>query len=350
MKKLVIISSIIAMAFCLSGCQSLWYMFLSSVVDVAPDRFAFEKSNSQLSIPVFTSHPLENTNKDLKRVIVIVHGAGLNAQKSFKTGLRIVEKLGGFKNEYMVIAPQFLEGIEPEERGLLFWGRQWRSGGVSLSGKINNGLPGVSSYEVVDKLVEFVTGKNPDIQQVIVLGHSAGGQFVARYAAINNYHEVLKKQGVFNYYVVANPSSYLYLDSIRYQVNSNGEILTRFQDELNSCKGYDDYKYGLKNLYGYANSMSKRDIQPRLMSRPILFLLGQEDTERSWSLDKSCEAEMQGANRYERGMLYKHYLQSFVKNGHRATHHWLVVPGGGHDSNEMLAHDEVVKKLGTLIH
>lgn len=337
------------MSFCLSGCQSIWYMFLSNVVDIAPDRFTFEESNTQLSIPVFTSHPFEKSPEDLKRVVVIVHGAGLNAKKSFETGLRIVEKLEGIKKEYMVIAPQFLEGIEPEERGLLFWGRQWRDGGESLSENINKGLPELSSYEVMDKLIELVTVKNPDIHQIIILGHSAGGQFISRYAAINSNHENLGKQGVLIEYVVANPSSYLYLDSTRYQLNSNGEIFKRTRDDLASCKGYNDYKYGLENLYGYANSLSKRDIQTRLMRRPITFLLGQEDTERSWSLDKSCEVEVQGENRYERGMLYKHHLQSFVHGEENSKHYWLVLPGVDHDSNEMFTHDEVIKKLEILI-
>jgi predicted esterase len=213
MKKLAVFSSILMVTFFLIGCQSLWYLFLSCVVDIAPDRFTFEEANTQLSIPVFTSHSLENTNKDIKRLIVIIHGAGLNAEKSFSTGNRIVEELEESKDQSMVIAPQFLEGIKQEEKGLLFWGRQWRSGGMSLSEGLNEELPSVSSHGVLDKLIRFVSERNPEINQVIVLGHSAGGQFVSRYAAINNYHEDLKKQGISVYYVVANPSSYLYLDS-----------------------------------------------------------------------------------------------------------------------------------------
>jgi len=120
LKKLVGFSSIIAVTFCLSGCQNMWYMFLSSVVDIAPDRFTFEESTMHLSIPVFTSHSLGKSNKDLKRLIVIVHGAGLNAEKSFETGVGLVEKLGKSTGQYMIIAPQFLEGIEPEEKGVLF--------------------------------------------------------------------------------------------------------------------------------------------------------------------------------------------------------------------------------------
>lgn len=349
MRKLAVFSSIIAVTFCLSGCQSMWYMFLNCVVDVAPDRFTFDKNNAQLSIPVFTSHDLDKSNKDLNSLIVIVHGAGLNARKSFDTGTRIIEKLGESKDQHMIVAPQFLEGIDPEEKGLLLWDRQWRSGGVSLSEGLNKRLPGASSYEVMDKLIGFITKGNSDMHKVILLGHSAGGQFISRYAAINNYHENFKNEGVLVYYVVANPSSYLYLDATRYQFNSNGEILKRSRDELVNCDGYDEYKYGLENLYGYANSISKQNIKARLLNRPILFLLGQEDAERSWSLDKSCQVEVQGENRYERGMLYKHHLQSLVNGGQNSKHHWMIIHGVGHDSNEIFTHTEVVNKLLTLM-
>ncbi len=348
--KLSIFSLIIAVTLFLSGCQGLWYMFLSCVVDVAPDRFSFEESNTQLSIPILTLHSLEKANKDIKSLVVIVHGAGLNAKKSFSTGSRIVNELGESTNKYMVIAPQFLEGIKPEEKGLLFWGRQWRSGGVSLSEELNEGLPRVSSYEVMDKLIGFVTESNSNIHQIILLGHSAGGQFVSRYAAISNHHEDLKNKGVSIFYIVANPSSYLYFDATRYQFDSNGEILIKAKDELANCESYNEYKYGLENLYGYANSISKHDIRSRFMNRSIVFLLGQEDTERSWSLDKSCEVEVQGENRYERGLLYKHHLQSFVNAGQKSKHHWMVIPGVGHDSNEVFTHSEVIKRLRTVIH
>jgi hypothetical protein len=348
MKKLAILCSIFVVTFCLSGCQSAWYLFLDCFVEVAPDRFTFEESNTQLSIPVFASHSIENSNKDIRRLIIIVHGAGLNAEKSYETGYRIAEELGESKNLYMVIAPQFLEGIEPEEKGLLFWGRQWRSGGMSLSEELNKGLPSVSSYEVMDRLIRIVTERNREINQIIVLGHSAGGQFVSRYAAINNNHEDLKKQGVSIYYVAANPSSYLYLNATRYQLSSNGEILESSRDELANCDGYNDYKYGLENLYGYAKSISKQDIRFRLTNRPVVFLLGQKDTERSWSLDKSCEVEVQGKNRYERGLLYKHHLFIFSNDIQNSNHHWVTIAGLGHDAREMFTHTTFIKKLKAL--
>lgn len=180
------------------------------------------------------------------------------------------------------------------------------------------------------------------------MGHSAGGQFVSRYAAVNNSHEDLKKQGVSIYYVVANPSSYLYLDANRYQLRQNVEIMEISSEKLANCKGYNDYKYGLENLYGYAKTISKQEIRVRLMNRPVLFWLGQEDTERRWSLDKYCEVEVQWKNRYERGLLYEHHLKFFLKDVQNLNHHWAIIAGVGHDSNEMFTNKTFIKALKIL--
>ena len=272
----------------------------------------------------------------------------MNAGKSFDTGKKIVDAFGDAKDQYLVVAPQFLEGIEADETGLLFWGRQWRSGGLSTSEELNEGLPIVSSYEVMDRLICFVTENNPSIYLVITLGHSAGGQFVARYAAINKNHDVLRKQGVSIHYVTANPSSYLYLNATRYQFNSNGEILKHPTADLTSCRNYNNYKYGLERLYGYAETISKRTIIADFTTRSVIFLLGLEDKGRSWGLDKSCEVEVQGKNRYERGLLYQHHLNEFTTYNPNSEHHWMIIPGVGHDSNKMLTHVNVIEKLKTL--
>ena len=106
------------------------------------------------------------------------------------------------------------------------------NGGLSLSTGLNDGLPSLSSFEVIDRLIDVSVKQNPNIHRIIILGHSAGGQFVVRYAAINNQHEPLLKKGITVRYIVANPSSYPYLNETRYQLNSKGEVLKTSKEEL----------------------------------------------------------------------------------------------------------------------
>jgi len=332
----------------LSGCQGIWYLFLKCVVSIAPDRFTVEEHHEKLSIPIYSSHPLIKGNNEVEYLILIVHGAGLNAGKTFEIGQKIVESLKITKNRVMVVAPQFLEGVDPDEKGLLLWDRRWRSGGKSLSTDLNKGLPKLSSYEVVDRLIDVVTKRNPNIRRIIILGHSAGGQFVVRYAAINSCHEFLEQRGVSIRYVVANSSSYPYLDETRYQLNSKGEIQKVPREKFVDCPSYNKYRYGMEDLYGYTETLSIQTIQTRLLTRPIMFLLGAGDKDRDWSLDKSCEGDAQGKNRFERGILYRHHLSYFIKSVPNSQHIWIEIPGVGHNATEMFTHTKFIKKLKTL--
>jgi hypothetical protein len=237
--------------------------------------------------------------------------------------------------------------VKLDEKGLLFWDRRWRNGGMSLSTGLNKDLPTLSSFEVLDRLIDVVTKQNPDIHRIIILGHSAGGQFVVGYAAINNRHEFLKQQGVSIRYVVANPSCYPYLDQTRFHFNSTGEILVISKEELKDCPSYNNYKYGLEKLYGYAETLSPELIRTRLLTRPVMFVLGTADTDRNWSLDKSCEGEAQGENRYQRGLLYKHHLGNFVLTSLESQHIWLEIPEVGHDATEIFTHPRFVTELKT---
>lgn len=235
-----------------------------------------------------------------------------------------------------------------DEKGLLFWDRKWREGGISLSTGLNKDLPSLSSFEVMDRLIDVSIKLNPNIHKIIILGHSAGGQFVLRYASINSRHELLKQRGISIRYVVANPSSYPYLDKTRYKFTSKGKILKIPQEEFKDCSGYNKFKYGMEDLYGYAENISITTIRKRLITRPIMFLLGAEDIDRNWSLDKSCEGEAQGENRYQRGLLYKHHLGHFVKTSLESQHIWLEIPEVGHDATEIFTHPRFITELKTL--
>jgi pimeloyl-ACP methyl ester carboxylesterase len=348
MKKIVFISLAIFILLSLSGCQSLWYLFLKVFVDIAPDRFTIEEQNEKLSIPIYSSHPLIKEDNEVEYLILIVHGAGLNASKTFETGQKIVESLKIAKSRVMVVAPQFLEGVDPNEKGLLLWDRRWRSGGKFLSNDLNKSLPELSSYEVLDTLIYVITKRNPNLRRAIILGHSAGGQFVLRYAALNNNHEMWARQGVLVQYIVSNSSSYLYLDETRYQYDSKERGIEIPRGELMNCPGYNKYKYGLEELYGYAETLSPELIRTRLLTRPIMFLNGAADTDRSWSLDKSCEGDAQGENRYMRWLLYKYHLRHFVKDSIKSQLIWLEIPDVGHNSTEMFNHPKFIKTLKAL--
>ena len=178
MKNILSIGLLFSTFLILSGCQSLWYQVLNCVVDIAPDRFVFEEGNKKLSIPIVASDPLNKNNNETEYLIIMVHGGGLNANGSFETAHKIVGALELKANRSLVLAPQIIEGVKLDEKGLLFWGQKWREGGVSLSTGLNKDLPALSSFDVMDRLIDTSIKLNPNINKVVILGHSAGGQFV----------------------------------------------------------------------------------------------------------------------------------------------------------------------------
>lgn len=134
---------------------------------------------------------------------------------------------------------------------------------MSLSTGLNTDLPSLSSFEVIDRLIDFAIKLNPGIRRIIILGHSAGGQFTVRYAAINSRHEFREQRGMSIRYVVANSSSYPYLDPTRFHFNSAGEVLKTSQKDLSDCPGYNKYKYGSEELYGYAETLFPQIIRTK---------------------------------------------------------------------------------------
>ena len=345
MKRILLIGLLVSTFLTISGCQSLWYQFLNFSVDIAPDRFVFEEDNKKLSIPIVTSKPLNKIEHETEYLIIMVHGAGLNAEKSFETAQQFIKALKMNNKRFLVLAPQIIEGVKLEEKGLLFWDRKWREGGMSLSTRPNKDLPSLSSFDVMDRLIDVSIKLNHNIHKIIILGHSAGGQFVLRYAAINNRHELLEQRRVSIRYVVANLSSYLYLDKTRYKFISKDNILEIRQEEFKDCPGYNKFKYGMEDLYGYAKDIPIKTIRKRLTTRPIMFLLGAEDIDRGLFVDMACEVELQGKNRFERGIIYQHHLSYFVENGPNSQHIWIEIPGVGHNATDMFTHAKFIKKL-----
>jgi len=103
----------------------------------------------------------------------------INGNHSFDSGVNPINR-----DEVIIIGPAFLNqldqaaGAVQDAKELVFHGAQWQSGGYSRSPELNSGA--ISSYEVIDFLVEMLFDKSqfPSLNQVVIAGHSLGGQAV----------------------------------------------------------------------------------------------------------------------------------------------------------------------------
>ena len=298
------------------------------VKEVSPDRFHLESGDLSLGLSQDWRQPLPQVT----RALIIVHGRLRNAQTYLQSGVEAAER-AGLGSTTLVIAPQFLNASDVKRNHLddrlLRWnGNDWMAGAPSTG-------PGqISSYAALDQIIEHLGNRQrfPALKEIVVAGHSGGGQVVQRFALIGHDHPTLQTEGIRLRYVVANPSSYAYFSPAR-----------PVTFDAASCPGFNDWKYGMQNLPNYVGDRGAQQLEQDYVSRDITYLLGQQDTDPNHpALDKSCAAETQGAYRLIRGHNYFDYL----KQRHPQLSHKLVeVPGVGHDGDGMFTSPEGQKVL-----
>lgn len=295
----------------------------AGATDRKPSDFAI-KNNTTISI--FNNFSLDHVNLNILNAVIVIHGVARNADEYFDYALTsaVQEKLA---HQTLIVAPHFKIDSDPLKPAELYWQESWKFGDLSH-------IETVSSYEVVDKLIEHIVSKDyfPNLKKLTVIGHSAGGQFVARYAA--------GSQSVSNpspplFFVVANPSSYLYFSAERW-VEPHG-----FSIPNTDCEDFDSYPYGTLKRNNYMNQTSVRDLEKRFNSRNVFLLLGEEDHLTDY-LDTSCEANLQGKDWFDRGMTYFRFLKTFFP---KSRVNLRTVKNVGHSGEEMIQSAEAKKIL-----
>lgn len=279
-----------------------------------------------LAVAAYVSHRPETTAPEVRRLVIVVHGAGRNARGYYRSVFQAAQ--ARHFDRTAVIAPRFAIASEAETRlpGEIFWRSNagWTFGGASV--RVTDDGPDLSSYAVVDRLIARAARRFPNLSRVVVVGHSAGGQLVQRYAVGAPMSDVERR--VPHRFVVANPASYLYLDDRR--ARDDGSF--RAMPGSRRCP-VNAYKYGMENRVAYMSREEPEAMAGRYRDRDVVYLLGEADNDpRAPLLDVSCPAMAQGPHRLARGLTYKSYMDRFFAP-HR--HRLATVPGIGHSARAM---------------
>jgi pimeloyl-ACP methyl ester carboxylesterase len=280
-------------------------------------------------LPIYVSSDWSKPQPQVTRAVIIFHGVNRNAGTYFRSANEAVESAGKAGLGTIVLAPQFL--IEEDAAAfhlassILRWHHsQWESGAEA------SGPAPISSFEAIDAVLAQLVDRAhfPNLQQVVLAGHSGGAQIVQRYAVVGRGEAALTKAGIRVRYVVANPSSYVYLSDERPASTSS------FSQYAGPCKSFNHWKYGTVEPPSYVGENSFADMELSYATRDVVYLLGTADIDPHHpDLDVSCEAEAEGPNRFARGTAYFAYMKG--RHPDKLSQQLWQVPGVAHDEHRM---------------
>ncbi len=282
-------------------------------IEVMPGRF----------VQSYQSFPFAAGDSLVTQAIIVVHGTDRNAD-DYYSSMSDAAVLSGRLQNTLIIAPRFVTIDDAPAADEPYWtSNGWRVGDLSSSA---GPLPRISAYAALDTIMVRLgdRSKFPRLSRIIVAGHSAGAQLLHRFAATSRAQPTLTSLEVR--YVAANASTWLYLGPER--AAGSGFAVPA---NASACADYDDWHYGLQNRNTYANALSPALIRQNLTGRDVVIMVGTADTLTA-DLDVSCGANMQGARRYQRGLIVMDYMNA-LNPGH--SHRLVTVAGVGHSSLEM---------------
>ncbi|CAJ1967340.1 unnamed protein product [Cylindrotheca closterium] len=259
---------------------------------------------------------------------------------------------------------EFLYWQNSEKQPKYAISHSWRYGADALNAP-------VSSYEAVDRLVEHLvsfTAPGTDtrcfsnLRQVSIVGHSAGGQLVQRWALLSNAFKMIRPSSWTTATtttainddpgysmdiraVVANPRSYCYLNEKRMVVvmdgNSN-KVEAHWEvpaaSQIKKCPDYNQWTWGLERggaldeVVPYKarriKSGSDEEVAHRYANRKVFYLTGEYgDTDQD---DLCATRDFQGHNRHERALYYVAALNAYFGSGNSTP---------GSSNNSVLRHE-----------
>jgi len=300
---------------------------------------------------VYSTHSLDAPNSAVTRALIMVHGAGRNADHYFATATAAGFLAGALDNT-VIISPRLIAAPDTAHTNEVVWpngSNSWRSGGISPSN------PTLTSFDFIDELVRKLADKRtfPNLTKIVVAGHSAGGQVVTRYEMANKVHDT---KGVSITYVVANPSSYAWPAAVRPVPTGDADLAGADREALGAdgeklhtnftfgafdaakLPTYNRWPAGLEGRVGYAAPMTDAQLLKQLAQRPTTYLFGQVDVLPLGGFDASPTAMAQGPTRRARGEAFFKYITETLHANATA----IIVPECGHNDRCIFTTDIVL--------
>jgi len=285
-------------------------------------------------LPMDMSLDWDQPQPQVTRAVVIFHGKGRDVDGYYRALRHAAHEAGGDATATSIlIAPQFLNEDDAQAHHLPKQVLRWRQG-TWEAGTEAVGPAQVSAYEVIDAIVAHLGDRRlfPNLQTIVLAGHSGGGQAMQRYAVVGG----AERAGIRLRYVVANPSSYLYFTPERPVFK--GDSVSYAPGSEKFCRNFNHWKFGLENIReDYVRrsvAVGAQALEDNFAVKDVVYLLGTDDIDpQEKDLDVSCAGEMQGPTRFARGRAFYAWLhRSHPQQWNQRL--WLV-PGVAHSGGRM---------------
>jgi hypothetical protein len=272
--------------------------------------------------------------------LVVLHGHPRDANRTFNAALAAVES-AGVANSTVVIAPVFqvttgdarkcsTPGVPAAQPGDLLWTcASWMDGGPAEN------APRMTSFAAMDALMGEIARRWPSVREITIAGFSAGAQMVQHYVgfAMPDASSHVRVR-----YVVADPGTWLYFDSVRpVDASTCADDHCRLAQPKpgvrDTCPQLNRWKYGTDGLPPTLNRTAA-EARVNYASADIVYLEAANDSGTGKGtyariLDKTCAAQAQGTFRLQRGLAYAAYDRQLIAPGkHRTV---VIVPDCAHD-------------------
>lgn len=250
---------------------------------------------------------------------------------------------GVTEDSFMIIAPAMLNQQDlaagaAHANEIVFHGSGWQRGSTSRNPPMKHPI---TSYSAVDQIVDTLFDKTtyPNLNQVVVAGHSMGGQAAQRYA-------LMKKTKWYDYnmrFWIGNPGSWAWLTNWRPYSNASCAA----NDE------YDTWPYGLGGNTTKLTSYAKRDVLAnktyvvdRFLNRQVSYAFALLDTGAG---DTHCQAQWQGGNHLDRGshfvLQYQNTTSFFLEGKFPPNHTLDYIANVSHQDYPMYSTNMSIQRL-----
>lgn len=326
---------------------TIGFLIADPIEEISEKEIEFSINSSLAKLTYYSNYNLESNNPNIELALINIHGSDRNAEFYYEHILQATEYVNSYEST-IVLAPQFLNeedfSFHQLSENYLFWSTS-PQGWVRGSNSLNSDYP-ISSFAVIDSLINILIDNNPNLCEIVIMGHSAGGQTVNRYSASG---QAENNTAVNLRYIVSNPSSYFYLNNER-RVEGTIDEFEIYNPPTPDCMFFNNWKFGLENLtpYPYLESVGAENIRNQMKQRNITYLMGELDIDPN-SPETNCSAVVQGVHRLERGIIYFNYLKHYYSTNYnfdiKNSSKFKVVPNVGHSASGIFLSEEGISAI-----